>query len=72
LRGGRYTVSGVDGRDDGEVVLEFEEMVDGCGQGSVERVEERWVEGTEGKFVDDVRELNAVRSTSISQCFHSA
>jgi len=32
-------------------------MVDGCGQGSVERVEERWVEGTEGKFVDDVREI---------------
>lgn len=47
----------VGGRDDGDVVLVFEEVGWGGADGVVERVEEGWVEGPEGEFVDDVREV---------------
>lgn len=54
-RGGRG--AGVDGGDDGEVVLKFVEVVVRGGGGAVEGVEEGRVEGTEGEFVDDVGEV---------------
>lgn len=60
-RGGRGT--GVDGGDDGEVVLEFVEVVVRGGGGAVERVEEGRVEGTEGEFVDDVGEVEGWMGT---------
>ena len=60
-RGGRQRRrgggTGVDGGDDGEVVLEFVEVVVRGGGGAVEGVEEGRVEGTEGEFVDDVGEV---------------
>lgn len=46
--------SGVDCGDDGEVVLVLVEVGAGCGVSFVEGVEEGWVEGTEGEFVDYV------------------
>lgn len=49
--------AGVDGGDDGEVVLEFIEVIVRGGGGAVEGVEEGRVEGTEGEFVDDVGEV---------------
>jgi hypothetical protein len=50
-------VVGVDGRDDGEVVLEFVEVVCGGGEGVVERVLERRVVGAEGELIDVVGEV---------------
>lgn len=47
----------VDGRDDGEVVLEFVEVGGGKVDGAVERVDEGGVEVAEGEFGDDVREV---------------
>ena len=44
--------AGVDGRDDGEIVLEPIEVFGGCGEGVVEGVEEGGVEGAEGEFRD--------------------
>lgn len=44
--------AGVDGRDDGEVVLEAVKVFGGCGEGMVERVEEGGVEGAKGEFGD--------------------
>lgn len=55
-------VVGVDGGDDGEVVLEFVEMVGrsgGNGDGVVERVEERGVIWAKGHFADDVGEVES-------------
>lgn len=49
--------AGVDGGDDGEVVLVFVEVGVGGGVGFVEGVEEGGVEGSEGEFVDDVGEV---------------
>ena len=58
-RGGEGGVrgAGVDGGDDGEVVLEAVEVVRRPGEGTVERVEQGGVEGPEGEFVDEVREV---------------
>ena len=58
-RGGEGGVrgAGVDGGDDGEVVLEAVEVVRRPGEGAVERVEQGGVEGPEGEFVDEVREV---------------
>lgn len=60
-RGGRG--AGVDGGDDGEVVLEFVEVVVRGGGGAVERVKEGRVEGPEGEFVDDVGEVEGWMGT---------
>lgn len=49
--------AGVDGGDEGEVVLEFLEVGGGYGVGAIERVEEGRVEGAEGEFVDYVGEV---------------
>ena len=51
---------GVDGWHDGEVVLEFVEVVVGCrgqGDGVVERVVHRGEVGPEGHFADNVGEV---------------
>lgn len=48
---------GVGGGDDGDVVLVFEEVGWSGADGVVEGVEEGRVEGAEGEFVDDVREV---------------
>ena len=53
---GRWS-SGVDRRDDGEVVLVFEEIGAGCGVSLIQRVEEGGVEGAEGQFVDYMGEV---------------
>lgn len=53
------SVVGVDGGHDGEVVLEFVEVVFGRGDGIVEGVDEGGVVGTEGHFLDVVREIEA-------------
>ena len=50
-------VVGVDGRHDGEVVLEFVEVLVRGGDGVVERVGQRRVVGTEGELVYLVREV---------------
>jgi hypothetical protein len=50
-------VVGVDGRHDGEVVLEFVEVLVRGGDGVVERVGERRVVGAEGELVYLVREV---------------
>ena len=52
-----FGVGGVDGGDDGEVVLEFVEVIGGGGDGVVERVGQGGVEGAEGKLVDVVGEV---------------
>jgi hypothetical protein len=51
------TIDCVDGWDNGEEVLEFVEVVWSCGHRAIEGVEEGGVEGTEGEFVDDMREV---------------
>lgn len=58
-RGGGFGGGGsrVDCGDDGEVVLVFVKVGAGCCIGFVQRVEEGWVEGTEGQFVDYVGEI---------------
>jgi len=53
----RFGVGRVDGRDDGEVVLEFVEVVGRRGDGVVEGVGEGGVEGAEGELVDVVGEV---------------
>lgn len=45
---GRACVDRVDGRDDREEVLELEEVIGGCGDGSVERVDQGGVEVSKG------------------------
>ncbi len=55
--GGLGRVARVDGRDDGEVVLEFVEVKGGRGDGAIERVLEGGVERAEGEFGDDVGEV---------------
>lgn len=50
-------VVGVDCGDDGEVVLEFIEVVFGCGDGVVEGVDEGGVVGAEGELLDVVGEV---------------
>ena len=50
-------VVGVDGRDDGEVVLVFVEVVWGAGDGVVEGIFERGVVGAEGELGDLVGEV---------------
>lgn len=52
-------VVGVDGGDDGEVVLEFVEVVFGGGDGVVEGVDEGGVVGAEGELLDVVGEVEA-------------
>ena len=52
----------VDGGYHREVVLVFEEVRGCCGEGSVERVEEGGVEGSEGEFVDYVGEVEGWNS----------
>ena len=52
-------VVGVDGGDDGEVVLELVEVVFGGGDGVVEGVDEGGVVGAEGELLDVVREVEA-------------
>lgn len=52
-------VIGVDGRNYGEVVLVFIEVVFGGGDGVVKGVHERWVVGTEGELGDLVGEIEA-------------
>lgn len=47
----------VDGRHDGEVVLELVEVVLGNVGGAVERVDQRGVKGPVGQLRDDVREV---------------
>ncbi len=66
--GGVRGITRVNGGDDGEVVLEFVEVEGGCGDGAVERVLEGRVEGPEGEFGDDVREVECyyVLATQIS------
>lgn len=49
--------AGVDGRDEGEVVLVFLEVGGCAGESAVEGVEEGGVEGAEGEFVDYVGEI---------------
>ena len=47
----------------------FEEVFGCCGVGFVERVEEGWVEGSEGKFVDYVGEVECCgRNPPVSDC----
>lgn len=55
--GARVRGAGVDGGDDGAVVLEFVEVFGGGGVGFVEGVEEGGVEGAEGELVDGVGEV---------------
>jgi hypothetical protein len=55
-RGGE-AATGEDGGHDGEVVLEFVEVLVGRGGRFVERVEEALVVGAEGEFGDDVGEV---------------
>lgn len=50
-------VDGVDCGDDREEVLEFVEVIRGCGDGSVERVDEGGIEEAEGELGDDVGEV---------------
>ena len=52
-----FGVGGVDGGHDGEVVLVFVEAVVGGGEGVVEGVAQRRVEGAEGEFVNVVGEV---------------
>ncbi len=52
---------GVDGGDDGEVVLELVEVLGRCGDGVVEGVGEGGVEGAEGELVDCVGEVEGWR-----------
>ena len=47
----------VDCGHDGEIVLEFEEVRWGGGNGRVERVDKRGIVGTEGELVDLVGEV---------------
>jgi hypothetical protein len=47
-------VDGVNGGDDREEVLEFVEVVGGCGDGSIEGILKGGVEGSEGELGDDV------------------
>ena len=62
-------VGGVDCGDDGEVVLVFVEAVVGGGEGVVERVAQRRVEGPEGEFVDVVGEVEGwVKSKEKVSC----
>lgn len=58
VRGQPVRRVGVDGRDEGEVVLVLVEVGGrGCRGGVVERVRQRGEEGAEGEFVDVVREV---------------
>jgi hypothetical protein len=63
-------VVGVDGGDDGEVVLEFVEVV-GCGGGGgdgvVEGVGEGGVVGAKGHFADDMGEVECWKSVLVSR-----
>jgi hypothetical protein len=58
-------VVGVDGGHDGEVVLEFVEVVWGCGDGVVERVLQVGVVGAEAEFVDVVGEVECCTQISL-------
>ena len=51
--------AGIDGGDDGKVVLELEEVFVCGGVGAVERILEGWVERSEGELVNYVREVEA-------------
>lgn len=66
VRVGGGDVLGVDCWNDGEEVLEFVEVVGGCGDGAVEGVEETGVEGAEGEFGDYVGEVESFAFISIS------
>lgn len=59
-----FGVGGVDGGDDGEVVLEFVEVAVGGGEGVVEGVGEGGVEGAEGELVDVVAEVEGYNAQS--------
>lgn len=48
---------GVDGGDDGDVVLVLEEVLGGGAEGVVEGVVEGGIEGAEGEFIDYVGEV---------------
>lgn len=54
VAGGALAADGVDGRNDGEVVLELVEVVRSQVNGEVEGVLERGVKGAKGELVDDV------------------
>ena len=62
-------VGRVHGGHDGEVVLEFHEVLAGGGEGVVERVFEGGDEGAEGEFVDLVREVECFEE-SVSMWSH--
>lgn len=53
----------VPGRYDGDVVLELVEVILGNVDGAVERVDERGIVRAEGQFRDDVRKIEAYRSS---------
>lgn len=60
-----FGVGGVDGGNDGEVVLEFVEVAVGGGEGVVERVGEGGVEGAEGELVDVVAEVEGYNTQKL-------
>ena len=59
IRGIWIRCSGIDGRDDGTVILVLEEILICDSVRLVERVLYRRVEGTEREFVDDVRKIKS-------------
>jgi hypothetical protein len=64
-------VVGVDGGDDGDVVLEFVEVVFCCGDSVVERVLEGgvvWAEGELGDTVGEVECCNVLLAITQSPC----
>ena len=52
-----FVWGGVDGGDDGDVVLVLEEVLGGGAEGVVEGVVEGGIEGAEGEFIDYVGEV---------------
>ncbi len=61
----RRGCGGIDGRNDGEVVLKFVEMFRRAGECMVQRVEERRVVWTERKLGDQVGEVESCKNTSV-------
>lgn len=61
----RRGCGGVDGRNDGEVVLEFVEMFWSAGEGMVQRIEEGRVMWAERELGDQVREVESCNNMSV-------
>jgi hypothetical protein len=66
VRNNLFRADAVDCRDDGEVVLELVEVGAGKVDGSVERVDKRWVERAVGELGNDVGEVKVCTSQSMS------